>query len=180
MSIRKHSTGIITSSIVLFLIISSILEAQTSKVYSIVVMPFYEMEQYPYVMDQIRESLMFELTTKKYNVIEDDSTWAVILEMDYPLYFLNDEMAKSISQEIDVDLIVFGNYQNYSTSRLGGISQNKSVVKPILVKIYDKNKDAIILHERINFNQEWGLNSRRFTLSDFANSIVNKMKSLGY
>jgi len=176
----KKSIRIISLSIVLFLIISTAIKAQTSKVYTVAVMPFYEMEQYPYVMDQVRESLIFELTTKKYNVIVDDSTWAIILDMDYPLYFLNDEQAKGISQEIDADLILFGNLQDYSTARPAGISKNKSVVKPILVKIYDKNKDAIILHERMNFNQEWGLNSRRFTLNDFANNIVNRMKSMGY
>ncbi|KAF0151335.1 MAG: hypothetical protein FD143_2003 [Ignavibacteria bacterium] len=168
----------------LLVISAASLLAQTNKEEKknvrVVVMPYDRFERFPYRFDLIRESLQLGLMEKGFTVVNDDTTWSIILEKDYALYNLSQLQADTIINIVNADLIVFGNADNFQNNRLTGLYSEKKISRPILVKVFDKRKHAIVLHERIDFIQHWGLNVKELSFRDFGIQTAYKLKQLGY
>ncbi|MEW6653717.1 MAG: hypothetical protein AB1394_09645 [Bacteroidota bacterium] len=147
---------------------------------NVVVMPYDRFERFPYRFDLIRESLQLGLMEKGFNVVNDDTTWSIILEKDYALYDLSQMQADTIINNVNADLIVFGHADNFHNSRTSGMYTGRKVSRPILVKVFDKKKNDIILHFRVDFVQHWGLNVKELNFRDFGVEIAYKLKQLGY
>ncbi len=178
-------TKIVPLLFLLLLISSSNYFSQTEsssdkKIYSVIVMPFVSMERYPYSTDLVREGLMLGFYQRGFYVVMNDSIWAHVLELDMPFYNINDAMADSISKTIGVDLVVFGNIKDGTTMREGGLYANRPVSRPILIKIFDAKKKKIILHERTDFIEYWGLFTKQNDIFDFGIKIATKLSSMGY
>ncbi|NJD21214.1 MAG: hypothetical protein FIA82_00880 [Melioribacter sp.] len=154
--------------------------AKKPKQVNVVVMPYDRYERYPFATDMIREFLQLGLKEKGFSVVSDDPTWLSILDKDYPLYNLSQEQAESIINDIDADLIVFGFSDNSISSRNYGLYNDRPMSKPILVKVYDKNKKSLVLYERVNFYEYWGLFVKQLDLNEFSVQIANKLKQIGY
>jgi hypothetical protein len=155
-------------------------DIKKTKQINVVVMPYDRYERYPYRMDLIREFLQLGLQEKGFSIISDDSTWSTILEKDYPLYNLSQDQAESIIKDVNADLIVFGYVDNWNSTRMNGIYNDRQVSRPILVKVYDKNKKSLVMHERVDFYEYWGLNVKQLDLSAFGIQIAYKLKQIGY
>ncbi len=146
----------------------------------VVVMPYNRFERFPYQFDQIREALQLGLLEKGFSVVNDDATWELILEKDYSLYDLSMSQADSLINSINADLIVFGYADFFQNNRQTGMYSERKISRPILVKVFDKKKNDIILHERVDFFQYWGLNVKQLNFRDFGIQIAYKLKQLGY
>lgn len=146
----------------------------------VVVMPYNRFERYPYQFDQIREALQLGLMEKGFSVVNDDKSWNLILEKDYSLYDLSMSQADTLINSISADLIVFGYADFFHNNRQTGMYSERKISRPILVKVFDKKKNDIILHERVDFIQHWGLNVKQLNFRDFGIQIAYKLKQLGY
>jgi len=146
----------------------------------IVVMPYNRFERFPYNFDQIREALQMGLLEKGFSIVNDDETWEIILGKDYSLYDLSKSQADTLINSINADLILYGFADLYEKNRQIGMYSERKISRPILVKVFDKKKNDIILHERVDFVQHWGLNVKLLNLRDFGVQIAYKLKQLGY
>lgn len=147
---------------------------------SVVIMPFDDLQEYPYNLDYIRQSLIIGFQQKGFNVIEQDSIWQIILDRDLRMTNLNTSDVEKISNDINVDLIVYGRASNYSTFRQEGFYTAKVVDKPILVRVFDTKKKEIVVFERLVLNSRWGLFDQTITFENFGSTIAEKLKSMGY
>jgi hypothetical protein len=101
--------------------------------------------------------------------LTDDSTWSIILEQnDYYLLNISTEIAKKITEEVHADLIVFGNAIPFSNVRSAGTYSGKIIYKPVLIKIYDTNKNSLVLFDRSNFYKYDGLSVKVYDLYECA------------
>lgn len=145
------------------------------KIYSVVIMPFLDDQNYPYNLDQIRESFIRAFYQKGFSVVMDDSTWGIILDNEFnPSKTLKDD-AQLISQTIDVDFIVYGQMSNQIKQRGNYFTPN-----PISVSIYDTKRNDLIIKERMDFSERWGLMWKYFSYDDMALRVVNRLVSMGY
>lgn len=158
-------------------------EKSKRKKTSVIVMPFYinyNINFYPFWTDQIREALIIGLYRRGFDVVEDDSSWSNVFKFDYQLANLSTEMADSISTSLGVDLIVFGWLSNSAKVRNGGFYSFLYSPNPILIKVFDSKKKSIILYERLDFVQRWGLFETNLSIYDFGFKIATKISDLGY
>lgn len=155
-------------------------EKETQIIHSVVIMPFDDYQEYPYNLDYIRQSLEIGFLQKGFNVVTSDSVWEIILDRDLRLTNLNTSDVEDISNDINVDLIVFGKVNDYSTLRQTGINSIKVVNKPILIKVFDTKKREIILFERLTLNQTWGLFDQSISYENFGVTIAQRIKNMGY
>lgn len=143
-------------------------------------MPFYNEEHYPYKTDDIREALMNGFYRRGFKVLADDSSWSKVFDFDYSFYNLSSDMADSIATYVGADLIVFG-YVNTSVKyRPGGFYTDQFTPNPVLVKIYDPKKKTIVLFERTDLVERWGMFETDLELSDFGFKIATEISQLGY
>ncbi|MEW6507834.1 MAG: hypothetical protein AB1432_08840 [Bacteroidota bacterium] len=151
-------------------------DTSNTRILSVVVMPFLEDQNYPYNLDMIRESFVRAFYQKGYTVVMDDSTWSIILDRDVnPAKFMKED-AITLSETINVDLIVFGQISiNQSKQRGSFITPN-----PISVSIYDTNKKELIIKERMDPVERWGLMWRNFSFDEMALRVVNRLAAMGY
>ncbi len=147
---------------------------------SVIVMPFFVNERYPYVSDEIRQYLMWGFFQRDFYVISDDSSWSKVLSFNYQLSNLSTEMADSISATVEADLIIYGTVNSTVKYRPGGIYTNPYVPNPILIKAYDRKKKSVVLFERMDFVERWGLFVNNISLLDFGFRIATKLSWLGY
>ncbi|MEW5843206.1 MAG: hypothetical protein AB1775_08080 [Bacteroidota bacterium] len=147
---------------------------------SVIVMPFFIDERYPYSSDEIRQYLMWGFYQRRFNVISDDSSWSKVLVFDYQLSNISSEMADSIANAVNADLIIYGTVNSAAKYRPGGIYTNPYVPNPILIKAYDKKKKSIVFFERMDFVEHWGLFTTNISLQDFGFRIATKLSELGY
>lgn len=147
---------------------------------SVVIMPFDDLQEYPYNLDQVYQSLLIGFTQKGFNVVVQDSVWEIILDRDLRLTNLTTYDIEKISNDINVDLIVFGRADNYSTFRQSGFYSSKMVNKPILIRVFDTKKKEIILFERLTLNSSWGLFNQNITFENFGSTIAQQIKNMGY
>ena len=169
--------------LILFLTLSSLTFSQenstsSQKQLKIIVMPFVEMEYYPYRIDLIREAFQLGFLQEGYNLIEDDLIWSKILEKEYNLANLSNDMVDTLSTLIDVDFIVYGRVTNFSNVRSNGLYTYQNVYKPILFKVYDTKNKTITLHERINFNENWGLFGKTNSLNEIGVIMARKLRQI--
>jgi hypothetical protein len=150
-------------------------QTTTTKSYSVVIMPFYDDITYPYSMDFIRESFIRAFYQKGFTVHLDDSTWSIILDQDFRPSHILKEDAEFLSTKIDVDLIVFGNISNSYRQRGNYFSDT-----PISVTVYDAKRKEIILKERLNYIERWGLLWNRFSTEELALQVVSQLVTMGY
>lgn len=155
-------------------------EKENQVIHSVVIMPFDDFQEYPYNLDQIRQSLEIGFMQKGFYVVNSDSVWKIILNRDLRLTNLTTSDVENIAKDINVDLIVFGRATDYSTLRQTGVFTAKVVIKPILIKVYDTKKKEIILFERLTLNQNWGLFDQSITFENFGSTIAQKIKNMGY
>ncbi len=120
------------------------LKSLVKKANSVLIMPFIENEKYPYASDEIRFSLITGFLQKGYKVIEDDSIWNILTNMDYNLSNISTQIADSISKYVNVDLIIFGHIDEVINRRETGFIKNRIVYKPVLIKIFDTRIKSII------------------------------------
>jgi hypothetical protein len=148
----------------------------TPKILSVVIMPFLDDQNYPYNMDVIRESFIRAFYQKGFAVVMDDSTWSIILDQDFNPSKLLKEDALLISENITVDLIVFGAISiNQSKQRGDFYTPN-----PISVSILDTRKKELIIKERMEPRERWGLMWKYFSFDDMALRVVNQLVAMGY
>lgn len=133
-------------------------------------------QNYPFNFDLIRESFIRAFYQKNFNVIVDDSTWSIILDQDiHPAKFRETDVS-SLSENINVDLIVFGQI-SYNQSKQRG---NFYTPNPISVSIFDTHKKEIVIKERMDPIERWGLMWRNYSLDDMALNVVNQLVTIGY
>lgn len=147
---------------------------------SVLILPFIENEKYPYASDEVRFSLVTGFLQKGYNVIENDTIWNELINLDYNLWNISSEIADSISKYVNTDLIVYGKIDEVINTRETGLSRNRIVYKPILVKIYDTRKKSIIFFERINMIEYWGMFENVTSISDLGLKIATELRNRGY
>jgi len=149
------------------------------KQYSVVVLPFYDDLNYPYGNDQVREGLIRAFYRRDYNVVMDDSTWSILLNLDYRLAKILPVDADSISRLIDVDLIVFGQIHNTYKSR-SSLFLDYSISNPVMVWVFDAWKKEVVLRERLSFTERWGLIQKNYNVYDLGDMVVDKLIVMGY
>ncbi len=148
----------------------------TPKIRSVVIMPFLDDQNYPYNMDVIRESFIRAFYQKGFAVVMDDSTWSIILDQDFNPSKLLKEDALLISENITVDLIVFGAISINQSKQRGDFN----TPNPISVSILDTSKKELIIKERMEPRERWGLMWRYFSFDDMALKVVNQLVAMGY
>lgn len=148
--------------------------------FTVLVMPFERMINYPYKSDLIRESLITGFYQKGFIPIEDDSLWSLILDKDYEFTNLSQEQADSLAQITGVDLVAYGNLNDFSTVRLGTISTNTYKIRPAMFKIYDYKKKSVVLYERLELYSQWGLFTTKLSVFDIGEKIASMLKNRGY
>ena len=153
-----------------------------NKTYSVVVMPFYDNQHYPYPTDVIRESFINGLRVKGFHVLTDDPTWSKILdeEEDYNLYNLTTEKAEEIAKSVGADLIVFGYATPVNFIRNPGSYSEKIIDKPVLIKIYDVKKNSLVIYDRSNIYKYDGMLVTVDGAYDVAINIAHRLKTMGY
>lgn len=158
------------------IIINAQPDTSKEKTFSVVIMPFLDDQNYPYNLDEIRESFIRAFYQKGFAVVMDDSTWSIILEQDVnPAKFLKDD-AILLSETISVDFIVFGQI-NLNQSKQRG---NFNTPNPVSVSVFDTRKKEIVIKERMEPRERWGLIWRYFSLDDMALRVVNQLVAMGY
>ena len=165
-----------------FAITSTLFAQQDSnkpKPYSVLIMPFYDDLNYPYGNDQIREGLIRAFYRRDYDVVLDDSTWSILLDLDYRLANILPVDADSISNFLDVDLIVFGQISNTYKYR-STLSTAYTISNPILVWVFDAKKKEVVLRERLSFTERWGLIEKNYNVYDLGDVVVDKLIVIGY
>ncbi len=171
--------------VILFLTSFNLTFCQTSKSSekiskTVLVMPFIQNEQYPYLMDEYRESIMNAFITKDFVVVTNDSIWSDLLDMNYDLSDISLDQAENIAEKTDVDLIIYGDITQIFNYRNRTFSSVSVVYKPILIKVYDAKKKSLVIYERVNINERWGLNSSSKDIYDLALNVARKLNDLGY
>ena len=150
------------------------------KTYTVLVMPFYDYEHYPYLNDQIRESFINGFTAKGFVVVTNDDIWSEILDFDYNLANISTDMADSIAQKTSADLIVFGNMTPFSNTRNTGFNTPIYIYKPVLIKVYDANKKSLVIFDRANVYDHWGRSLSVRSLYDMAVNVATRLNTMGY
>ena len=150
--------------------------------YSVVIMPFYNNEHYPYPTDEIRESFINGFRVNGFNVLSDDSTWSKILdkEEDYNLYNISTDKAEEIAKLVGADLIVFGYATPVNFIRNPGTYSQKMIDKPVLIKVYDVSKKSVIIYNRSNIYKYNGLVITVDGAYDVAINIARELINMGY
>ncbi len=147
---------------------------------TVLVMPFVPNEQYPYLMDEFRESIMNAFITKKFVIVTNDSIWSELLDLDYDLSDISMDQAETIAEKTNVDLIIYGDLTQIFNYRNRTFSSASIVYKPMLIKVYDAKKKSLVIYERANVNERWGLNSYSKDIYDLAINVARKLNDLGY
>jgi len=127
-------------SILLLTSISSLSFAQDSDTKStkVFVMPLTShVENYNFSMDRERLRLVSMLASLGFDVIDNQSTWENISEMDYDLANLSEEMLNKLSGVIKTDIIVYRVLNN--------------------IRVYDCNKKSLV-----NFEMDLPYTSSQF------------------
>lgn len=158
------------------IMINAQIDTSKTKMLSVVIMPFLDDQNYPYNMDLIRESFIRAFYQKGFSVVLDDSTWSIILEQNVnPAKFLKDD-ALLLSESINVDLIVYGQINFYQSKQRG----EYNTPNQISVSIFDTRKKELVIKERMEPRERWGLIWRYFSLDDMALKVVNQLMTMGY
>ncbi|NMB81953.1 MAG: hypothetical protein GYA14_09055 [Ignavibacteria bacterium] len=158
------------------LVINAQPDTSKTKILSVVVMPFLDDQNYPYNLDMIRESFVRAFYQKGFAVVMDDSTWSIILDQDVnPTKFLKDD-ALTLSENISVDLIVFGQISINQSKQRGDFN----TPNPVSVSIFDTRKKELVVKERMEPRERWGLMWRYFSFDDMALRVVNQLIAMGY
>lgn len=152
----------------------------TNTKHSVIIMPFDDYQEYPYNLDIVRESLVIGFLQKGFNVITNDSIWGIILDRDLRMTNLSFSNVEEIASDINVDLIIFGTTNNYSSLRTVGLNSYQQIDKPILIKIYDTKKKDLVVYERIPLSSRWGLFEQNYSFINFGSAIADKLKNMGY
>lgn len=147
---------------------------------SVIVMPFFSDERYPYSSDDVRQFLIWGFYQRHFNLIMDDSSWSKVMDLNYSLSNLSIDMADSVAIAANADLIVFGTVNLSAKYRPGGIYSEQYIPNPILVKVYDKKQKSIVLFERMDLVERWGLRINYLSLEDFGYKIATRLSDLGY
>ncbi|MEG8947649.1 hypothetical protein [Rosettibacter firmus] len=155
-------------------------DLQPAKASTVLIMPFIQNEKYPYASDEIRFSLITGFLQKGYHVIEDDSTWSKLLKLNYNLANISTEIADTISNYVNSDLIVFGNAENIINLRESSPSNRQLIYKPVLIKVFDTRSKSIIYYERLNLVEYWGLFKNITQLSELGLRIATTLRNRGY
>lgn len=150
------------------------------KANSVLIMPFIENEKYPYASDEIRYSLITGFLQKGYKVIEDDSVWAELINMDYNLSNISTEIADTISKYVNADLIIFGRINENVFTRETSLSHNRIVYKPVLIKVFDTRSKSLIFFERINLIEYWGMFENITEVHEIGLKIATTLRNRGY
>lgn len=152
------------------------------KVFSVLVMPFQYNQHYPYYMDQIRESLINGFRTKGFNVVTNDTLWSLILEEedDYDLSNISMEKAEEIASYTGTDLVVFGNIFPIARTESVGLPSSTQYYKPLLIKVYDSSQKSLVIFERANIYEHWGLNAKVNSIYEIAVDIARDLVTMGY
>ena len=99
-------------SILLFASISSFSFAQeaeaNSKSTKVFIMPLTShVENYNFSLDRERLRLVSMFSSLGFDVIDNESTWENVSELDYDLVNLSEEMLNNLSEVVDADVIVY-------------------------------------------------------------------------
>jgi hypothetical protein len=163
----------------LFNSLTAQIDTSGQKVYSVVVMPFYDNLKYPYDRDLFRESVIRSLSKKGYYVILDDSTWSVILDLNLNPSKIFPDDADSVAKSIDVDIIIFG-YLNFVFFHRGVYSPILRFKNPIPIRIYDSKKKEIVWRESLYLIEKRELIVNKYTFEELGDYIVRRLEYLGY
>lgn len=147
---------------------------------SVIVMPFFVEERYPYAIDEIQLYLMWGFFRRHFDVISDDSSWYKVLSFNYQLSNLSTDMADSVATIVKADLIIYGTVNSSTKYRPSGLYVNPYIPNPVLIKAYDRKKKSIVLFERMDFVERWGLYVNNISLLDFGFRIATRLSELGY
>lgn len=150
------------------------------KVASVIIMPFDYQLRYPFSTDELREALIIGFQRRGFKIILDETSWSKVFDFNYELTNLSNKMADSIAAATNADLIVFGKVNNSVKNRLPGLYTTQETPNPILFKVFDTNKKILVLFERLNFIERWGLFENNLSFYDLGFSIATKISNLGY
>lgn len=165
--------------LVIFISITFSQENTTPKS-TVLVMPFDKYISYPFFNDMLRESLITGLLEKNFDPVLDPHSWEVVLEKDYEFTNLSINQADTISLISGADLVIFGFISDFSTTRNGTLNTSTTHTRPVLIKVYDRKKSSLVLHERITLEANWGLLNNRLTLDQIGTKIAQQLKKQGY
>lgn len=154
-------------------------DSAKSKPLSVIVMPFIENQFYPYDYDTIRDSFIRAFHRKGFNVIVDDSTWYVLLDTGLHLSQLFPTDLDSVSQVIDVDLIVYG-HLNYTYFQRGVYSRQKMIKNPVQIRVYDTSKKEIVLRDNLYLSERRGWVYHSQTSEELGTYILRRLRFLDY
>jgi hypothetical protein len=147
---------------------------------TVLVMPFDRYISYPFHNDLLRESLITGLLEKNFNPVLDHQSWEMVLERDYEFTNLSTNQADTIAIISGADLVMFGFLNDFSTTRSGTLSTTTKHTRPVLIKVYDRKKNALVLYERLTLEANWGLLNNRLTLNQIGTKIAQLLKNQGY
>jgi ATP-dependent protease Clp ATPase subunit len=104
----------------------------------------------------------------------------MVLERDYEFTNLSTNQADTIAIISGADLVMFGFLNDFSTTRSGTLSTTTKHTRPVLIKVYDRKKNALVLYERLTLEANWGLLNNRLTLNQIGTKIAQLLKNQGY
>jgi hypothetical protein len=142
-------------------------------------MPFEENIPYPYKNDIVREALTIALVHRNCLILFDDESWSKIVDLDFLLVNLNEKQADRVAKLLNVDVIIYGESdfsQGFKQVRQEGLWQEKTILKPVLVKAYDALNGQIILRERLRMEE----NITPTVNNIPANEIIERLQIEGY
>lgn len=144
---------------------------------TVVVMPFDYGLRFPFLGDDVRQSLINGFLKKDFKVINDENTWNSIMNLGYELVDMKNDVVDSLAAKLDVDLIAFGLTQK-EVVRAPGAGGESEQPTQILIKVYDCNKQKIIYRDRIKLKTQWGIMNQNLPLTEFGNKVADIIRKM--
>ncbi len=108
---------------------------------SVIIMPIMPRENFPFKFDQDRKILVWNFQSRGFNVIEDESAWAEIINTGLDLTKLQNADIVRISKLVKVDLIISSNGKKvYDCNKNNFIIDNNSYQPTQDLPLYLKSR----------------------------------------
>ncbi|MGK9368577.1 hypothetical protein ACSSWA_06730 [Melioribacter sp. Ez-97] len=153
-------------------------QSEVEKAKTVLILPFYEREFN--VSSELYHSLKTGFMREDYIVLSSDSVWNKLDSLDISFNDIDSEIADSIKKIIDCDLIVYGRIDEDIKPRTSPAHDRNVSYKPFIIKVYDTRSQSLVLYERMELINRWGLFSDNTEIHDIGYKTALKLRTRGY
>ena len=158
--------------------VSAHVQARDKACFTFAVMPFYYPSNYPYSLDQLRESFLNAFAARGLDRDYWERNWAELDTMNISLVNLNEEQADAVAKLLKVDLLITGELRNNVKFR--ETWNTRIFPNTMLVKAYHARSHRFVLREAPNDIGYWGLMPDVKDGDRQAKDFVDHLVSMGF